>query len=446
MNYYNQEVETMHHDKLKLLQLDRIRLVVKKVYDNVEPYREKMRAIGIRPADINDLSDIEHLPFTEKQDLRDNYPLGMLSVPNSEIVRVHTSSGTTGQRSAVGYTQADLDAWADVMARSLVAGGCTKDSIVHNAYGYGLFTGGLGANNGSERLGAMTLPVSGGNTSQQLQLLKDFKADTICCTPSYALYLADEMKKQGYDIKDLALKRGIMGAEPWTEEMRQEIEKRLGLKAYNIFGLSEIMGPGVAMECSQQNGMHIWEDHFLPEIIDPKTKKVLPNGSQGELVLSNLTKTGMPLLRYRTRDITSLDDTACPCRRTHIKMNPLVGRSDDMLIISGANVYPSQIESVLLSSELADYIEPHYLIVVDRENNRDRMEVKVEVKEEMVGASEAIANRIRHNVTSATGISAKITLTPPNTIQRSQGKAVRVMDNRKNGANGINGVHEKEGG
>jgi phenylacetate-CoA ligase len=352
------------------------------------------------------------------------------------------SSGTTGQRTAYGYTKEDLVTWADIMARSLAATGCDSNSIIHIAYGYGLFTGGLGANNGSERLGAMTIPVSGGNTTQQIKILHEFGADTLCCTPSYSLKIADELERRcdptrtrrPLDRGSFALKRGIMGAEPWSEEMRQQIEKRLGIKAYDIYGLSETMGPGVSVECEERNGMHIWEDHFLPEIINPETGKVLPNGEQGELVFTNLTKTGQPLLRYRTRDITTLDDAPCGCRRNHVKMKKLVGRSDDMLIINGANVFPSWIEGAILGSRFADHIEPHYQIVVDKEGHGDRLEVKVEVKPEMTKASAEIESEIAPVVSSIIGVRAKITLVPYGSLERSEGKAKRVIDNRNGGA------------
>ena len=426
------QMETCSLEKLKSLQLARFKTTLKRVYDNVEIYRNKMRDAGIKPEDIQNHGDIRHLPFTTKQDLRDTYPYGMLCVPKSDIVRYHTSSGTTGQRTAVGFSKRDIDVMADTVARSLHTAGCTKDSVIHNAYAYGLFTGGLAAHYGGEKLGATVLPVSTGNTSGQVQLLKDFQADTLLCTPAYSLYLADEIKKLGLTLSDFNLRRGIFGAEWWTEEMRAEIEKRFGIEAYNIYGLSELGGPGVSVECECRNGSHIWEDRVLPEIIDPKTTEVLSDEQQGELVMSNFSE-GMPVIRYRTRDITSLNHDPCDCKRTHLRMNRIVGRSDDMLIIGGANVYPSQIETVLLSSMFADYIEPHYQIIAERKDNRDSLEVQVEIKRELVGdtMSHALQDTIKQIMTSATGINTKITLLPPGSLERSEGKVKRVIDDRQ---------------
>ena len=378
------------------------------------------------------MADLKKLPFTTKQDLRDNYPFGMFAVPQSEIVRVHASSGTTGKLTVAGYTQGDLDIWSSVMARSLVAGGCDKDSVVNIAYGYGLFTGGLGVHYGSEKLGCTTIPASGGNTKRQLQLLRDFGVTTLCCTPSYALYLADEINNDGFSLSDLKLTNGIFGAEQWTNEMRRDIEKRLNLKAYDVYGLSEISGPGIAMECAFQCGCHIWEDHFLPEIIDPNTLQPLPYGETGELVFTTLTKTGMPLVRYRTRDICSLIETPCKCGRTHVRMTKVIGRSDDMLIIRGVNVFPSQIESALFST---NGIQPHYQIIVDRINNLDTLEIRVELDEKWF--SDEIKNlqnlqkTLEQNIASAICVSAKVNFVNSGSIERTSGKSQRVVDRRR---------------
>ena len=432
MNYFQQEIETMPREQLEKLQLERLQAIVKRIYESVPTYKAKMDKAAIKPEDIKSLDDLKILPFTVKQDLRDNYPFGMFSAPKSEIVRTHASSGTTGKLTVAGYTQNDLDVWSEVMARSLAASGCTKDSIINVAYGYGLFTGGLGAHYGSEKLGAMTIPASSGNTKRQLQLLKDFEVTTLCCTPSYALYLADDMQKEGYSTADFKLKQGVFGAEQWTDEMRTQIEQKLGLKAYDVYGLSEIIGPGVAMECEFQCGSHIWEDHFLPEIIDPETLEPLPYGTVGELVFTTITKTGMPLIRYRTKDLCSLIAEKCKCGRTHVRMTKIIGRSDDMLIIRGVNVFPSQIESALFATNL---VEPHYQIIVDRVHNLDTLEVQVEIEDKLfsdeVKNLQALKKTIEENIASAISVGCTVTFVNHGTIERSQGKAVRVFDRRK---------------
>jgi phenylacetate-CoA ligase len=432
MPYYEKDIETMPREQLRELQLERLQGLVKYVYENSKPYREKMEQKGVIPDDIKTLADIKLLPFVEKYDLRENYPFGMFCVPKREIVRIHASSGTTGKLTVAGYSQNDLDIWSTVMARSLATVGCTDESVINVAYGYGLFTGGLGAHYGSEKLGAMTVPVSSGNTKRQLQLLKDFEATTLCCTPSYALFLADEIKAEGYKTSDFKLKQGIFGAEPWTQEMREELQKRLGIKAYDIYGLSEIIGPGVAMECEYQCGSHIWEDHFYPEILDAETLEPLPAGSTGELVFTTLTKTGMPLIRYRTRDICSLIEEKCKCGRTHVRMTRIVGRNDDMLIIRGVNVFPSQIESALFSVK---HVEPHYQIIVDRHNNLDTLEILVEMDEssfgDEIGTLQKLKKDLEKNISSAICVGVKVTLVNKGTLERSIGKAVRVIDKRK---------------
>lgn len=429
--YYEEKIETMPREQLKELQFKRLKSVVKLVYDANGIYRKKMDKIGIKPSDLKKIEDINKLPFTTKQDLRDSYPFGIFTAPQSEIVRIHASSGTSGKLTVAGYTQNDLDIWSEAVARSLVATGCSKESIVNVAYGYGLFTGGLGLHYGSEKLGCMTVPVSSGNTKRQIQLLKDFEATTLCCTPSYALYLADEMQNEGIKASDLSLKQGIFGAEQWTQEMRREIESRLGLKAFDIYGLSEICGPGVAVECEEQTGSHIWEDHFYPEIIDSESLESQPYGTKGELVFTTLTKTGMPLIRYRTRDITSLTDKPCKCGRTHVRMGKIFGRSDDMLIIRGVNVFPSQIESALFSVE---GVEPHYKIIVARVNNLDVVEIQVELADDILGGGfknlQKLRSELEHNISSAISVNVSVNFLERGTIGRSEGKAVRVVDRR----------------
>lgn len=430
---FNVEKETLPREELEALQLTRLKNQCERVYANVEFYRKAFEQVGIRPADIKSLSDLARLPFTEKQDMRDAYPYGLFAVPIDTIVRLHASSGTTGKSTVVGYTRRDLDNWAELMARSLAAAGLSSIDFIHNAFGYGLFTGGLGVHYGAERLGATVIPVSGGGTKRQVQLLRDFGATGLTCTPSYALYLNDAAKAAGIDMKSLPLRVGVFGAEPWTDAMRATIEEQLGITAVNIYGLSEIMGPGVAQECADaQQGMHIFEDHFLPEIIDPVTGDVLPPGSVGELVITTLTKEGIPLIRYRTRDLTSLDYTPCRCGRTHARLTRIMGRSDDMLIIRGVNVFPQQIEAILVDAE---GVSPHYEIIVTREGVLDNLEIKVEFSEEMFVSDEIrhIQNRERRlqkAIKDYLGVTAKVSLVSPMSLQRFEGKSSRVQDLR----------------
>jgi phenylacetate-CoA ligase len=432
MPIFNMDFETMPREALKAIQLSRLKTTLERVNATVPFYQEIFKKAGIAPGDINSLEDLQHLPFTTKQDLRDNYPYGMFAVPMENVVRIHASSGTTGSPTVVGYTKRDIETWSELMARCLAAGGATSRDILHNAYGYGLFTGGLGVHYGAERLGASVIPVSGGNTKRQVIIMKDFKPTILTGTPSYILHLAEVAEEMGVSFKDLSFKAGIFGAEPWSETMRQEIESKLGLKAIDIYGLSEIMGPGVSIECIQaQNGLHIFEDNFIPEIIDPVTQKVLPYGETGELVFTSITKEAFPIIRYRTRDITSLNPEPCICGRTHVRMKKVSGRTDDMLIIRGVNVFPSQIESVLMKRK---NIAPHYQLVVDRSGNLDTLTVRVEVSDQIF--SDAIKNlqnmeaQISHDIKEYLGVSAKVQLVEPKTIERSQGKAARVIDNR----------------
>lgn len=429
---FNYEMESLPREDLEALQLRRLQNLCHRVYANVPFYRKKFDEANISPADVRSLADLKYLPFTEKQDLRNHYPFGMFAVPKDSIVRIHASSGTTGKASVVGYTQRDLDNWAELVARCLCCARVTPKDILHNAYGYGLFTGGLGLHYGGERLGLTVVPVSGGSTKRQIQLLKDFGATVVSATPSYMLHLYEAAEEQGVNLRELPLRIGIFGAEPWTEEMRFDIERKMGIDALNIYGLSEIMGPGVSQECIEaKQGMHIFEDHFLPEIIDPATGEPLPHGEEGELVLTTLTKEGVPLLRYRTRDICSLDDTPCACGRTHLRMTRITGRSDDMLIIRGVNVYPSQIEALLLET---DGLTPHYLLVVRRDGNLDTLEVQVEVSENMfTDEIKGLQRReiaIQKSIKDYLGISAKVRLVEPQTIKRSEGKATRILDLR----------------
>jgi phenylacetate-CoA ligase len=432
---YNEEFETLPHEALEALQLKRLRQVVQRVYHNVGFYKKAFDKAGVSPDNLKTLEDLKRFPMTTKQDLRDNYPFGLFATPMSNIVRLHASSGTTGASTVVGYTRQDIETWAELMGRCFVAAGLTKNDIIHNAYGYGLFTGGLGAHYGAEKIGASVVPMSGGNTKRQIMILQDFGPTAICCTPSYALNLAEQGTAMGVDMRKLALRVGIFGAEPWTEKMRGEIEKVLNIKAFNIYGLSEIMGPGVAMECEEvRDGMHIFEDHFLVETINPKTGETLPAGSEGELVFTTLTKEAFPLIRYRTRDICRLDPTPCRCGRTHRRMGRVLGRSDDMLIIRGVNVFPSQIEAVLVGIE---GLEPHYQLIVDREGSLDTLEVQVELSEkQFAGADEIktlqkLENQLRKDMKDYLGITARIKLVEPKTIQRSEGKSSRVIDKRK---------------
>ncbi|MGI6593869.1 MAG: phenylacetate--CoA ligase family protein [Christensenellales bacterium] len=433
MSYFNKTIECMSFEDKKQLLSKNLIDVVRRVYNNVLPYKEKMDEIGLKPSDIKGIDDISKLPFTLKSDLRNNYPFGMFAVPQDEIIRLHASSGTTGKLTVVGYTKNDIENWSESCARGLYGIGVRKGSVIHIAYGYGLFTGGLGLHYGAEYMGATAVPVSSGNTARQLMLLKDFKAEVLCCTPSYALHLIDEMKKTGYSKDDLSLKYGVFGAESWTNEMRNTIEKELGIKAYDIYGLSEISGPGVAMECEFQNGCHVQDDMFYPEIIDPITLKPLPVGEEGELVFTTLTKEGIPLIRYRTRDLCRILPDRCECGRTTLRLDKIKGRTDDMLIIRGVNVFPSQIESCILKCD--DRISPHFHITVDRHNNLDRLTVEVELAPEIafdeIQLIQALTQKLDSDISSAIGIRAKIMLVSNGSIKRSEGKAVRVTDNRK---------------
>ncbi|MFO7748564.1 MAG: phenylacetate--CoA ligase [Desulfobacteraceae bacterium] len=433
MPIYNMDFETMPREALSAIQLNRLKSTLERVYATVPFYRESFDKAGITPSDIKSLDDLKRIPFTTKQDLRDNYPYGMFAVPMENVVRIHASSGTTGTPTVVGYTRRDIDTWARLMARSLSAGGATSRDILHNAYGYGLFTGGLGVHYGAEKLGASVIPVSGGNTNRQIIIMRDFKPTILTGTPSYILHLAEVAEEMGVSFKDLNFKAGIFGAEPWSEDMRSELEEKLNLKAIDIYGLSEIMGPGVSIECHEaQKGLHIFEDHFIPEIIDPDTGEPLPYGEPGELVFTSITKEAFPIIRYRTRDITTLNPEPCICGRTHVRMNKVSGRTDDMLIIRGVNVFPSQIESILMKS---NEVQPHYQLVVDRADNLDTLTVRVEVREEFFSDEiKALQNRetkIAKDIKEYLGVSARIKLVEPKTIERSQGKAVRVIDNRK---------------
>lgn len=429
--YWDQEMECMDSEARRQLQGERLKAVVKRVYENVPYYREKMQAAGLTPDDIQGVEDIGKLPFSEKKDLRNNYPFGTFAVPMKDVVRIHASSGTTGKQTVVGYTKKDLDVWADLVARCFYTAGMRDTDIVHVAYGYGLFTGGFGIHYGIEKLGAAVVPVSGGNTTRQLQLMIDFGATVLACTPSYAMYLADEINKRG--LKDqIKLRLGIFGAEPWSEEMRQQLEEKLGIKAVDIYGLSEVMGPGVAIECEERNGMHINADSFIAEVIDPETGEVLPEGQTGELVFTCLSKEALPLVRYRTHDLTRITYGKCACGRTLPLMQKVKGRSDDMMIIRGVNVFPSQIESVLLKYP---EIAPYYVIYLDRANNTDSIEIQVELNPELftdvVSKITQLEKKISSEVDSAIGIKAKIRLMEPNTLPRSEGKACRIIDRRQ---------------
>ena len=429
---WNEKVECASRDEMAGIQSERLLKTVQRIYHNIPSYRGKMQEKGLLPADVRSVDDLKILPFTNKADLRDNYPFGMFTVPMSEIVRIHASSGTTGKPTVVGYTRNDLNMWAEVVTRALCMSGVHKNDIVQVAYGYGLFTGGLGLHYGTENLGATVIPISGGNTKKQIQLMQDFGTSVIACTPSYALYLAEVMNEMGIEPESLNLRVGIFGAEPWSENMRKEIELKLNLKAIDIYGLSEVVGPGVSCECEYQEGMHINEDHFIPEIIDPETLEPLPSGQLGELVFSTVTKEGIPILRYRTRDLTRLIYEKCACGRTLVRMEKCTGRSDDMLIIRGVNVFPSQIESVLL--EMSE-TEPHYLLIVEREGSLDVLKLLVEVQEQFfsdeIRELEALRRKIAGNIQSTLGVSVDVKLVEPKTIERTAGKAKRVIDNRK---------------
>ena len=422
----------MDRKELRKIQDEKLCWQVKRMYENVELFRTRMDKKGLKPEDIKGVDDLHKLPFSYKQDLRDYYPYGLFAVPLKDIVRIHASSGTTGKQIVVGYTRNDLELWDTCMARQIVAAGGSEESIVQVSYGYGLFTGGLGAHGGAQKLGATVIPASSGNTQRQIQTMIDMKSTILCCTPSYAMYLGETIEEMGVK-NQLSLKAGIFGAEPWTEDMRKAIEEKLNIKAHDVYGLSEIMGPGVSFECEEQSGMHINEDHFIAEIIDPDTGEVLPEGSTGELVFTTISKEGFPVIRYRTRDICSLEYSQCKCGRTFIRMNKPTGRSDDMLIIRGVNVFPSQIEEVLL--KLGSDVTPNYQIVVDRVNNTDTLEVQVEMSEVLfsddVKSIEKIQNQIKEQLKSVLGLAAKVTLVSPKTIARSEGKAKRVIDNRK---------------
>ncbi len=424
-------MERLPRAELERLQLGRLRGLVAFVAERVPFYRERLDRAGVRAEDIRSLADVGRLPFTTKADFRDTYPFGLLAVPMEDVVRLHASSGTTGKPTVVAYTRRDLDTWSEVMARTLMAGGVTRADVVHNAYGYGLFTGGLGFHYGAERLGAAVIPISGGFTERQLMALQDFGSTVLCCTPSYSLHLAEALEEAGLDPKDLRLRVGFFGAEPWTEGMRAAIEARLKIMALNIYGLSEVIGPGVSVECPERRGMHLAEDHFLPEIVDPVTLEPLPPGATGELVLTTLTKEALPLLRYRTRDLTSIDPTPCACGRTLVRIARIMARTDDMLIIRGVNIYPSQIEHALMQLE---ELSPHYLLVVRREGALDTLEVRVEARPEVVAAGEparrAAELQARRRIHEVVGITADVTVVPPKTIERSVGKAKRILDLR----------------
>ena len=428
---WNDKYECMDREELEKVQLERLQQTVERVYNAVPYYRKLMEEKGVEPGDIKTLKDLELLPFIAKQDLRENYPFGLFTVPMSEVVRIHSSSGTTGKPTVVGYTRKDIDSWAELLARTLTCANTSKEDVVQVAYGYGLFTGGLGVHYGAERIGASVIPISGGNTQRQVMLMQDFGTTVLACTPSYALFMGEVIQEMG--VKDsIKLKSGVFGAEPWSENMRREIEDKLGVMAIDIYGLSEVIGPGVSSECPVQEGLHIFEDHFIPEIIDPVTGESLPPGSRGELVFTTITKEAFPVIRYRTRDITSLNYEKCECGRTMVRMNKVTGRTDDMIIIRGVNVFPTQIESVLLD---IGETEPHYQLIVDRKGSLDSLEVWVEVSEKLfsdkVKGLEVLERTIAHKIESILGISGKIKLVEPKTIPRSEGKAQRVIDKRK---------------
>ncbi|MFO8113715.1 MAG: phenylacetate--CoA ligase [Desulfosalsimonadaceae bacterium] len=430
---FNIEYETMPREALESIQLRRLQATLSRAYATVPFYRSSFDNAGIKPGDIQSLSDLKHIPFTRKQDLRDNYPFGMFAVPMDNVVRIHASSGTTGQPTVVGYTARDINTWAELMARALTAGGATRDDIIHNAYGYGLFTGGLGIHYGAEKLGASVIPVSGGNTRRQVIIMKDFGPSILTATPSYSLHLAEAAEEMGVSFRDLKFRFGIFGAEPWSENMRKEIEDKLNLKAVDIYGLSEVIGPGVSVECHEaQKGLHLFEDHFIPEIIDPETGEPLPYGETGELVITSITKEAFPVIRYRTRDITSLNPDPCICGRTMVRMTKISGRTDDMLIIRGVNVFPSQIESVLME---IDGVEPHYQLEVDRKDNLDTLTVSVEISDKTfsdeVKELQRLSDTIESNIKETLGVSANVKLAEPKSIARSEGKAARVIDRRK---------------
>ena len=430
---FDEEFETLPREALEALQLKRLVATAERVYATVPFYKKKFDEYGVKPSGLKSLKDLHRLPFTTKIDLRDNYPFGLFAVPMERVVRIHASSGTTGKPTVVGYTRRDINTWAELMARSLAAAGAHKNDIIHNAYGYGLFTGGLGVHYGAEKLGASVIPISGGNSKRQIVIMQDFGSTVLTCTPSYALFLAETAEEMGVDFKKLKLKVGIFGAEPWSERMRDDIERKLGIQAIDIYGLSEVIGPGVSIECIEaKRGLHVFEDHFIAEIIDPQTQEVLPYGQKGELVFTTITKEAFPLIRYRTRDISVLYPEPCKCGRTHVRMERVSGRSDDMLIIRGVNVFPSQIESVLMNIE---GVEPHYLLFVDRQGNLDTLDLQVEVNEKVfsdeVKNLQSLGRRIEKEIKDLLGVSVGVKLVEPKTIQRSEGKAQRVIDKRK---------------
>jgi len=428
---YDPQMECMNRDELRELQSKRLRETVKLEYENVPLYRSRMDAKGVKPEDIRTVDDLRLLPFSEKTDLRDEFPFGLFAAPKSQIVRIQGSSGTTGKPIVAGYTQSDVEIWTEMVARAITAAGGGKDDIIQVSYGYGLFTGGLGAHQGATKVGAMVLPMSSGNTQRQILMMKELGVTMLCCTPSYATFLGETIREMGIKPEELKLKSGCFGAEPWSEEMRAHLEELLGIDACDIYGLTEIAGPGVAFECLEKKGMHVNEDHVIVEIIDPVTGEPLPYGESGELVFSTITKTGMPMLRYRTHDICKLDASPCKCGRTHVRMERITGRTDDMLVISGVNVFPSQIESVLVG---LNGVSPHYMLVVDRVKSRDKLEVQVELTEEMfsdtVAEIEKLRDDIKEKIKSVVGINTKIQLVPPKSIPRSEGKAKRIIDKR----------------
>jgi phenylacetate-CoA ligase len=429
---FDRNAETMPRSDLNALQLSRLKTTVERAYNKVPHYKRKFDAAGIKPSDLKSLADLARFPFTVKADLRDNYPFGMFAVPREQLLRLHASSGTTGKPTVVGYTKQDLDTWADLMARCFACAGALPGDIVHNAYGYGLFTGGLGAHYGAERLGCTVVPISGGGTERQVTLINDFKASVLCATPSYALNIAEIAQKMGVDLKQSSLRVGLFGAEPWSDAMRRDLEARLGLMAVDVYGLSEIMGPGVACEChGVRSGLHGWEDHFLFETIDPETQQPLPVGATGELVITTLTKEAQPMIRYRTRDITRLSNQPCACGRTHVRILRVTGRNDDMLIIRGVNVYPSQVEAVLVGFP---GIAPHYQIILTRDGALDAMTVEVELALGFAGDRFAKADEVTHHIKSLIGVTCKVVVKAEGEVPRSQGKAVRVID-RRNKAN-----------
>lgn len=429
---WNASYECMSREEMRACQNKRVSELIQRVYHTVPFYKNMMQRAGLKPEDIQTVDDLRKMPFTIKQDLRDNYPFGLFAVPMSDIIRLHASSGTTGTPTTVGYTRNDLTNWSEITARSLSMAGITSHDVIQIAYGYGMFTGGLGIHDGAQKLGCTVIPISGGNTRRQLQLMADFGSTVLACTPSYALYIADAMKEYGYCLEQMKLRLGVFGAEPWTEAMREQLESKWHIIAHDIYGLSEIMGPGVACDCEYKDGLHIHEDHFYPEVVDPKTGEVLPDGEEGELVFTTLLKEGIPLVRYNTHDLSVLNHEKCRCGRTLVRMRKIKGRSDDMLIVRGVNLFPSQIEHVLLSLKATS---PHYMLFVDRKNNLDTLELKVEVDEsyftDRIRELQSLGRRIEQALQSATGLNFKVTLVEPKSLERSDGKAKRVVDNRK---------------